>query len=249
MNVSTPSENLTTYEGDIVFDLENNLSLEADEEVSGTPEVPEEKGTEEEEIDVPEESEDSEEVSEDDKEDKKYDQLHVALIDVIAEKFDLLAEGKLTNTELKAWLDRNPVFHETANKSRRVKHLYRAFMETQPQEQPPQPDNISVLVADLVQKELARLGQEKSTKVLQSETDSFAESKGLKGESYELFKTTVQALLGVHKTMDRAQLLDMAYRAVVPLKPQGVKVAGGASVPPQTEQKQDLSLGVEILSL
>lgn len=254
MTFPDSGENLVPFEGSpsTNFTMEIETDTPSEEVVEHGSDVSTDTTTSvEENTDLDVEEEDNEEKSSLEKANEK---LHLALLDAITDKFDDLSHGRITKEELKQWLDKNPTYHEKADRSKRLKQQYRAFMEEVKTPVPPTPTapaDMSTLVAELVQKELARRDNEKNEQLLNQSLDSYASSKSLKGDSYELFKKNVQALKSVHTSVSSQDIFEMAHRATVPLKSTGVNVAQGVTkVATQTaEEPIDLEQGFTFINI
>ena len=189
---------------------------------------------------------------------KESEAIHLAILDTITDKFDDLSHGRITRDELKAWLDQNPVYHEKANKSKRLKEAYRDFMAsykeptTQQKARQEEPVTASRSLEQLVQielnKALAKKEAESAQQHFASQIDSFASERGLKGDDYTLFKKTASALK--QAGIDQTRILDMAYNATVPQKQSGLRLPGGSVVNTQSADKSpDLSEGVTFFTI
>lgn len=231
-------ENLIPYNGTPSTDIVMEMEIEGQEVVeSTTPTIPQIEATNTTVASKEEDEEDS--TGEDTPEIAKANkQMHLAMLDTIAEKFDDLSNNKITKDQLKAWLDKNPLYHEKANKSQRLKHEYRDFMASLPTAaettttSTAAPTNIDEIVAQAVQKALAAKETEKSEQTFSTTMNTFASSKGLKGESYDMFQKNVTALRQVHSGAAYDSVLDMAYRATVPFKGTGVVLPTQSGVAP-----------------
>jgi len=251
-------ENLVPYAGipseDMTMELDITDSEVVDSQTTSTTPVETETKVDP----IVEDEEDSTEEDESSELAKANKEMHLAMLDTIAEKFDDLLHNRITKEDLKTWLDKNALYHEKANKSKRLKDQYRTFMASlTPETQAttttdtiPQGD-IAQIVAQEVAKALAAKDQEKATTAFTKTIDTFASQKGLKGDTYTLFQTNVNALKSVHTTLPQDQILNMAYGATVPQKGNGIVLANqtaGTTVSTQ-EESIDLSKGYTFIDI
>lgn len=254
------AENLIPYEGTPSLDISMDVESEG-QEVVESPTLPTSQ-LETTHTTVESKDEDEEDSTGEDARGiaKANKQMHLAMLDTIAEKFDDLSHDRITKEELKKWLDKNPLYHEKADRSQRLKHEYRAFMADLPNSSnttatPPTsaPTNIDEIVAQAVAKALEAKEQEKSSQTFSTTMNTFASSKGLKGENYDTFQKNVVALKQAHTTVPQDQILDMAFRATVPLKGIGVVLPTQAGISPQAAtpvtDEVDLSQGAVFIDI
>lgn len=244
-------ENFVSFEGDLLSDIK------FEEDVAVTEEPPTEAPID---SDIPSDSDVAEVANstEDVALVKQNERMHLAILDTIADKFDDLEQGKLTKEEMKAWLDKNELYHDKADKSRRLKAQYRTFMDTL-EATPPVPSNpatgatgnIDEIVAQAVAKALASQDTQKNEQVFTQSLESFASSKGLKGDTFSTFQKNASALRQVHTEASQDQILVMAYRATIPLKNSGVVLPSQTSgaMPTVSAEAQDITKGIAFINI
>ncbi len=181
--------------------------------------------------------------------DKANEAMHLAIIDAITDKFDDLSHGRITKDELKAWLDKNPLYHEKADRSKRLKNEYRTFMTQYNKSKEQQivqgaQNNNSIDVNDIVRKTVAQALAERDAqqgeKQFFTSIDEYAASRNLKDDQYDLFKKTAVALSQAGISKD--SVFTMAYNAVVPVKHSGASIQGGSIIQAKApSQEVDLS--------
>ena len=249
-------ENLVPYEGVPSGDIAMELEIE-DTEVVDSPTAPDAPIATETKVEPVEEEEEDSTDSEGSELAKANQRMHLAMLDTIAEKLDDLSNNRITKEELKTWFEKHPDYSEKANKSKRLKEPYRSFMAaftpettTPTTETAPQGD-IAQIVAQEVAKALAAKEQEKATTAFSVTVNTFATQKGLKGDTYTMFQTNVNALKQVHKTLSQDQILSMAYGATIPQKGNGVVLPNQTATTVASTQDEvvDLSRGAVFIDI
>lgn len=179
---------------------------------------------------------------------KKLEVSKRMIIDDIDEKFQQLASGKLTRDELDQWFDKIPERRDIANRSKRLKEVYRTFAEKPATQnitpainanQPMDMNNINKLIDE-------RLASQKNAEVEKAKEElckSYAVRYGVKDDEYNKLVANAKAISQANPEWDYGTSLDRALNVIRPYKGSTLNFPNGitqdkVNIP---EQQIDLS--------
>lgn len=167
---------------------------------------------------------------------------HRQVIDLIADKFQDLDGGRLTQDQLNDWFSRNPEFAQVANKSKRVKERFRSLMSSKPEaaakvETDEKKSSDQGEDKPLTRKDLKNILEDNSTqtakKLMLREREETAEKYAgkykIQDQDFNRFKTVAEKLYEANDEWDWNDALEASHRALVPSKPKGVSLGGSGA--------------------
>ena len=185
----------------------------------------------------------------------KADTAHKQVIELIADKFKLLEDGRLEDGELRKWFLDHPEFSDTANRSKRMKDQYRSLMERSPEvrrgdkavekvseneevddteEKPKIPTGDKPVTAN----DLAKLLDERDERLMEkslikerdSKAETFAEKYQVVDDEYKNLRKNADALFEANDDWTYEKALEMALITIRPSKDKPLNTATPDSI-------------------
>lgn len=216
--------------------------------------------------DIPKEEEKPEKIEKDTKTfEKKAEEKHTLVIDLLEEKFEQLKLGKMTDLELKEWFASHPELADAAGRSKRLKEDYRSLMEKEVSEETIEKPKVETQVnkeeeeKPLTLKDLQKYDEEREAKLLsktvqrerENQLTDFAIKHKVLDKEVDSLKRNAEALFKVNPEWDYTTAVQSAYNALNPQKnsPININIAsGGSKSPDQVNTKMDALKGEQLLS-
>ena len=185
----------------------------------------------------------------------KADTAHKQVIELIADKFKLLEDGRLEDGELRKWFLDHPEFSDTANRSKRMKDQFRSLMERSPEvrrgdkavdkvsedeevddqeEKPKIPTGDKPITASDLSKLLderdERLMEKSLTKERENKAETFAEKHQVLDDEYKNLRKNADALFEANDDWTYEKALEMALITLRPSKDKPLNTATPDSI-------------------